>query len=86
MADELKTLQPWEEIQGVLQKVDIDKDNGIFVLYFINIMVRLPFSPSLMNELERRIGQRIYLLRTDLEKKPYLLMEGNKVIQSKKSF
>ena len=77
MADELKTLQPWEEIQGVLQKVDIDKDNGIFVLYFINIMVRLPFSPSLMNELERRIGQRIYLLRTDLEKKPYLLYSQN---------
>ena len=85
MSDEIKILQPWEEIEGVLQKIDIDKDNGIFVLYFINIMVRLPFNLSLMHELERRIGQRIYLLRTDLEKKPYLLMEGNKVIQSKKS-
>ena len=77
MADELKTLQPWEEIQGLLQCVNVKENNGIIILDFGHERVSMPFNLQLKHELETKTGRSISILRTDIEETPYLLMEGD---------
>lgn len=76
MNEEVKKLRPWEEITDILQNIEIENDKNIMVLNFIHRSIEIPFNQYLVKEIESHIGQKISLLRTDLENKPYLLMKG----------
>ena len=75
MVEEVKTLQPWEEIEGLLQCVNVEEYSGTIVLDFGHERVGMPFNSKLKNELETKMGRNISLLRTDMGDKPYLIMQ-----------
>lgn len=75
MADELKTLLPWEEIQGILQCVNVEENNGIIVLDFGHTKISVPFIAELETEITKRIGQNISILRTDRDDKLHFIMQ-----------
>ena len=75
MVEELKVLKIWEEVNGILQHITVNENEGVMVLNFTHERITVPFSLSLKYELERRAGQKICLLRTDMNDKPYLFLE-----------
>jgi len=67
-------LQPWEEIVGVLKRI---RDNGDRIIAEIgNHVICLPKNYD--SKLEKLIGRRIGILRTDIPGKEYLIAEGIK--------
>lgn len=77
-----KTLKNWEEVLGILEKVDTH--DGEAVLTIGDIEVIIP-DLTLVKNLGGRIGERIGILRTDLPGKEFLFRLINKDEKGSKS-
>lgn len=77
MVEELKVLKIWEEVNGILQHITVNENESAMVLNFTHEQITVPFNLQLKHELETKTGRSISILRTDIEEKPYLLMEGD---------
>lgn len=65
-------LEHWQEVLGVLKRIEIH--GGKAFLTIGDIEVAIP-DVGFVERLEGRIGQRVGILRTDLEGREYLFRE-----------
>lgn len=70
-----KYLGELEEVVGILQDISNDKER-IAVSFGNGTKITLSSNPQFENELKKRIGKRIGILRTGMEEKPYLIRDA----------
>ena len=76
MSNQTMKLRPWEEFTGILQCVNVKADEGVMIASFPQgNKILVPLIPHLRDEFEKRIGQRISLLHTDIADKNYLILQ-----------
>lgn len=73
MTQKILRLGPWDEVCGVLQHVVEDDPFTILNLGWIRVQISSTEVAAIKDRLERAIGKRISILRTDIPEKPLLL-------------
>ena len=68
-----KRLAIWEEVIGFLNSVEA-QDDIIFADMSVG-RLRIPFQKPIFEQLQKMIGKKIAILRTDIEGREYLLRE-----------
>ena len=66
-------LQPWEEIVDILMEYSCKNFNDISLTLSENKIIIIPFSQGILDILATIIGKKVAILRTDLNKKPYII-------------
>jgi|WetSurSiteA1Bulk_404760.scaffolds.fasta_scaffold316684_1 hypothetical protein len=73
MAKRILRASPWDEYCGVLQNVIKDEPFTFLDFGWFRVQIRSTEIASIREQLEKMIGKRISLLKTDNPEKPLLL-------------
>ena len=68
-----KRLAIWEEAVGVLN--DVDVQDGIILVNLSIGKIAIPLQKLIFKKLNKMVGKKIAILRTDVKGKEYLLRE-----------
>jgi len=72
-------LEPWQEINDILQQVVVDNDSGFLVLKFSQRNIGIPFTELLEEKLKEKVGKKIAILHIDDKNRPYLVRDAEEV-------
>lgn len=73
MAQKILRPRPWDEASGVLQQVVEDDPITFIDLGWVRVQIGSTEVAAIREQLEKMIGKRISLLKTDIPEKPLLM-------------
>jgi len=73
MAQKILRPRPWDENCGVLQQVVVDEPFTFLDFGWCQVQISSDEIASVKDQLDRMIGKRISLLKTDITEKPLLV-------------
>ena len=73
MAQRILRAMPWDEHSGVLQNVIEDEPFTFLDFGWFQVQISSDEIASVKDQLDRMIGKRISLLKTDITEKPLLV-------------
>jgi hypothetical protein len=68
-------LKIWEEIIGILEAFSTEEDSYLILDFSAKFHVLIPYSIDMKMQLEKMIGKRIAILRTDIKENEYVLKQ-----------
>jgi hypothetical protein len=78
----LTRLEEFQEVVGVLNRV-YEEEGELIAVFQIDYEIILSNDRKLSKQLEQMIGKRIGILRTDYNRKPFLLRDADKTTKPK---